>query len=65
MIFQAYTSFPWLTVFDNVAFGLSLDGMAKNMSRARARELLKRVGLGAFESAYPSQLSGGMPCAAP
>lgn len=60
MIFQSYTSFPWLTVLDNVAFGLTLNDMRKEKAREIARNFVRQVGLSKFENAYPSQLSGGM-----
>ncbi|QRM33150.1 ABC transporter ATP-binding protein [Microvirga sp. VF16] len=60
MVFQSYTSFPWLTVEDNVAFGLELSGSSKAGRQRRATEILGRVGLTKFARVYPSQLSGGM-----
>jgi NitT/TauT family transport system ATP-binding protein len=51
---------PWRTLIDNVAFPLELDGVSKLERLSRARELIKLVGLGGFEQAYPEQLSGGM-----
>jgi NitT/TauT family transport system ATP-binding protein len=51
---------PWRTLIDNVAFPLELNGVAKEERLGRARELIKVVGLGGFEQAYPEQLSGGM-----
>lgn len=60
MVFQAYTLFPWLTVQRNVEFGPSLTGMPPAECTERAREFIRQVGLEGFESAYPSQLSGGM-----
>jgi NitT/TauT family transport system ATP-binding protein len=61
MVFQAYTSFPWLSVVDNIAFGLrySCDGGAAQR-RERARELARLVGLEEFQDAYIGRLSGGM-----
>ena len=61
MVFQSYTSFPWLTVVENIEFGLcyTLNGN-KQQRRARARELAYMVGLEKFENAYINQLSGGM-----
>ncbi len=63
MIFQKYSSFPHLTVLDNVAFGLSLNPAAHGLSPAGVRDLaaswVKRVGLSGHERKYPSQLSGG------
>jgi NitT/TauT family transport system ATP-binding protein len=59
-IFQEFALFPWLTVLDNVAFGLRSQGQGKAQARASAREHLVRVGLSAFATAYPHTLSGGM-----
>jgi NitT/TauT family transport system ATP-binding protein len=60
LVFQQHTLFPWKKVLDNVAFGLKMQGIPRAVRNARASELLKLVGLGDFEQAYPSQLSGGM-----
>lgn len=59
-VFQDYGLMPWLTVIDNVAFGLKMVGVGKTERRERARSWLARVGLSGFERAYPEQLSGGM-----
>ncbi|HSM49849.1 MAG TPA: ABC transporter ATP-binding protein [Thermoanaerobaculia bacterium] len=63
MIFQRYSSFPHLTVLQNVTFGLELNGRELGHSAAERRELarhwLARVGLSAHEQKYPHQLSGG------
>ena len=60
MVFQNYTLFPWLTVADNIGFGLEL----KKIPKARRKDIisyyLKIVGLTQFANAYPKQLSGGM-----
>src|SRR5690606_2949877 len=60
LVFQEYTLFPWLSVIDNVAYGLKLRGVTRTERRERARELLRAVGLEGFELHYPKQLSGGM-----
>jgi NitT/TauT family transport system ATP-binding protein len=60
MVFQEQGVFPWLTVIDNAAFGLTVRGFAKDESYATARRFLRMLGLAEFENAYPSQLSGGM-----
>ena len=60
LVFQQHTLFPWLSVVDNVAFGLKMKGVARAERHARALELLAGVGLAGFESRYPAQLSGGM-----
>jgi len=61
MVFQQYSSFPWLTVLDNVALGLEYKGIPKKERRERAMEAVKIVGLEGHEhkyAQYPS-LSGG------
>jgi ABC-type nitrate/sulfonate/bicarbonate transport system ATPase subunit len=60
MVFQSYSSYPWLTVLDNVAFGLKLRGMPRAQREAEARTWIKKVGLEGSEKKYPRQLSGGM-----
>jgi NitT/TauT family transport system ATP-binding protein len=60
MVFQSYSSYPWLTVLDNVAFGLELRGVPRSQREEIARGWIKRVGLGGSEGKYPKQLSGGM-----
>lgn len=60
MIFQDAALFPWLSIIDNVAYGLALQGMPKLEREARAKELLARVGLSGFEHKRPAELSGGM-----
>jgi NitT/TauT family transport system ATP-binding protein len=60
MVFQAYTSFGWLTVRDNVEYGLRLRGVPKAERRAQSDKYLKAVGLYDFADRYPKDLSGGM-----
>jgi NitT/TauT family transport system ATP-binding protein len=60
MVFQSYSSYPWLTVLDNVAFGLKLRGVARDERERVARGWIKKVGLEGTEHKYPGQLSGGM-----
>jgi NitT/TauT family transport system ATP-binding protein len=60
MVFQAYTSFAWLTVQRNVEYGLKLAGVKKDERRARAAKALEQVGLADFAPRYPKELSGGM-----
>lgn len=61
MVFQSYTSFPWLTVLENIAFGLRYSFDETNRERKeRARGFARMVGLEEFENAYIKQLSGGM-----
>lgn len=59
-IFQSYSLFPWLTVANNIGFGLSLKGMSKSEQRQKIAYYLEVVGLSKFAEAYPKQLSGGM-----
>jgi NitT/TauT family transport system ATP-binding protein len=60
MVFQAYTLFPWLTVKENVMFGLKMGGRSGVEVEQEARQWIDMVGLSKFEKAYPHQLSGGM-----
>ncbi len=60
MVFHGRTLFPWLTLQQNVAYGLKLSGMDRNARLARARELLGMVGLVDFQRAWPHQVSEGM-----
>lgn len=60
MVFQAYTSFGWLTVRENVEYGLKLQGVAKAERRKVSDSILKSVGLAEFAERYPKDLSGGM-----
>jgi NitT/TauT family transport system ATP-binding protein len=60
MVFQEESTFPWRTTLENIAFPLEVAGTPKPERLARARELVKLVGLEGFENRYPAQLSGGM-----
>lgn len=60
MIFQAYTSFPWLTVLENVEYGMKIIGIPAAERRERAMSFLKLVHLQKFVNSYPRSLSGGM-----
>lgn len=60
IVFQEDSSFPWLTVFENVAFGLRRRRTSAADIRSRVNEVLALVGLASFSNAYPAQLSGGM-----
>ena len=59
MMFQSYALFPHLSVWDNIAFGLKREGMARGLVHERVEEMLKLVQLGEFAKRKPHQLSGG------
>lgn len=60
MVFQNFALMPWLTVLDNVAFGLEMQGMGKQERRAKAMEKLEMVGLDEWSDKFAHELSGGM-----
>jgi NitT/TauT family transport system ATP-binding protein len=60
IVFQTFALFPWLTVQENVEVALKARGVPPNLRVLRAVDLLDRVGLDGFETAYPRELSGGM-----
>jgi ABC-type nitrate/sulfonate/bicarbonate transport system ATPase subunit len=60
MVFQQFGLLPWLSVLDNVLFGLRPSRLPATECEARARDALGRVGLGGFEHFHPKELSGGM-----
>jgi len=60
MVFQSYTLFPWLTVRQNICFGLREKGMPAAEQAEIAARFIAEVGLSGFEGHYPKQLSGGM-----
>lgn len=60
MVFQKYTSFPWLTVAGNIAYGLKINGVPEKQRKEIVAQLIQDVGLSGFENAYPETLSGGM-----
>jgi ABC-type nitrate/sulfonate/bicarbonate transport system ATPase subunit len=60
MVFQSYTLFPWLTVLDNVCFGLRERGLPREQQLDQAHGFLNKVGLKGFANHFPKQLSGGM-----
>jgi NitT/TauT family transport system ATP-binding protein len=60
MVFQEYALFPWMTVEQNVGFGLEIKGMPRAQIQARVGELLKLLSLEDFAKRYPKDLSGGM-----
>jgi NitT/TauT family transport system ATP-binding protein len=60
IVFQTFALFPWLTVQENVEVALKARGVSQADRSIRAVDLLDRVGLDGFETAYPRELSGGM-----
>jgi len=60
MVFQSYTLFPWLTVEENICFGLREKGIARARQAQIAAHYVATVGLAGFERHYPKMLSGGM-----
>ncbi|MCY9657561.1 ABC transporter ATP-binding protein [Paenibacillus chondroitinus] len=60
VVFQEHGLFPWLTVLDNVAFGLKQNGIPKKERHELAMEQIKSVHLSRFADRYPHELSGGM-----
>ena len=61
MVFQSYSSFPWLTVRSNVAFGMRYRrDLTADQKRARCDKYLDLVGLGDFADVFPARISGGM-----
>ncbi len=59
MVFQSYAVFPHMNVFDNVAYGLKVTGVAKVEVKTRVEEALEMVQLGSFADRMPDQMSGG------
>ncbi len=59
MMFQKATLFPWLTVYDNIAFSLKMQGKLKG-NEDKVENMIKVIGLEGFRNDYPGQLSGGM-----
>lgn len=60
MVFQEQGLFPWLSVLDNVAFGLEMQGVNQEERHQQALLFIEKVGLGGFAYNYPHELSGGM-----
>lgn len=59
MVFQKYSSYPWLSVINNIEFGLMLKGLPQKERRAQAMKMVEIVGLTGHEQKYPAELSGG------
>lgn len=60
MVFQSFALFPWLTVFENVAFGLQAQNLPSDEISQRTEKMIELIGLEGYEKAYPKELSGGM-----
>jgi NitT/TauT family transport system ATP-binding protein len=60
VVFQEAGLFPWLTVLENVTYGLNLKKMPKEEAKAKALDVLKMVHLSKYVNSYPHELSGGM-----
>lgn len=60
MVFQSYTLFPWLTVRQNICFGLREKNVPSSQQQEIADHFINQVGLRGFENHFPKQLSGGM-----
>lgn len=60
MVFQDYALFPWLTVKQNIEFGLELRKVSKNERKETVERYINMVGLSGFEKSLPNKLSGGM-----
>ena len=58
-VFQSYALFRYMTVYDNIAFGLKVQKADKTYIKKRVTELIELIGLKGLEKRYPSQLSGG------
>ena len=60
MVFQEYALFPWMTVAENIRFGLEIKGMGKPEMETIIASLMHKLGLSDFRSRFPKDLSGGM-----
>jgi NitT/TauT family transport system ATP-binding protein len=60
IVFQEYALFPWLTVFQNISYGLEMKGRPRLEREEIARHYIKLIGLEGFERRFPRELSGGM-----
>ncbi|SDF48012.1 ABC transporter ATP-binding protein [Sporolituus thermophilus] len=60
MVFQEQSIFPWMTVIENVSYGLRIRGIRKKLREEIAEKYIRMIGLSKFAHSYPCQLSGGM-----
>jgi NitT/TauT family transport system ATP-binding protein len=60
IVFQEYALFPWLTVYENIAYGLRMAGVPDKEVRERVKSYVDVIGLSGFENRFPRELSGGM-----
>ncbi len=60
VVFQEHALFPWLSVVDNIGFGLRMRGVSADVRRDTVRRYLALMGLAGFERSFPKDLSGGM-----
>ena len=60
IVFQEYALFPWLTVFNNIAYGLEMTGMPAAQRKVAVEHYISLIGLTGFEHRFPRELSGGM-----
>ena len=60
IVFQDYALFPWLTVYQNIAYGLQIKGCSPAEQRETVARYIDLIGLNGFESRFPRELSGGM-----
>ncbi|MGA6969026.1 MAG: ABC transporter ATP-binding protein, partial [Xanthobacteraceae bacterium] len=60
VVFQEYALFPWLTVVQNIRYGLEMTGVARREREETVRRLVRTIGLEGFEHRFPRELSGGM-----
>jgi NitT/TauT family transport system ATP-binding protein len=60
IVFQEYALFPWLTVLQNICYGLETTGVARERRQHICRDLIRTIGLEGFEDRFPRELSGGM-----
>ncbi len=60
VVFQEHALFPWLTIEENIKFGLDVKGMKKEAKEELVSKYLAMMGLGSFKNSFPKELSGGM-----